>query len=139
MIHFEFDEVKIADFEHSNVIRWIRQIAQDYQKQIGRINFVFCNDIKILEINKQFLNHDYYTDIITFDYSEGEKISGDIYISLDTVASNAAELNTNLEEEIDRVMIHGILHLCGQSDKTEQEKAIMTTKENLALKKRLHR
>jgi probable rRNA maturation factor len=136
MINFNFEQVEIPDFDNARVTKWIKKIAAGYGKHVGMINYVFCDDSKILSINKQFLNHDYYTDIITFDYSEGNKIAGDIYISLDTVYSNATELNIDYVQEIDRIIIHGVLHLCGQADKTPAERAAMTAKENLALEKR---
>ena len=107
--------------------------ANKYGKIVGDVSFIFCDDIKILEINKQFLNHDYYTDVITFDYTEGDVIGGDIFISLETVESNAKEFLTTFDNELKRVMIHGILHLCGQNDKTPEEKQEMRYKENLAL------
>ena len=100
---------------------------------MGEISYIFCNDEKILEVNRQYLQHDYYTDIITFDYTEGDKISGDLFISLDTVRSNAEQFHQSYEQELHRVIIHGILHLCGINDKGPGEREIMEKNENEAL------
>ena len=119
---------------------WIKAVAATYGKQVGSIAYIFCNDDKILEVNQQYLQHDYYTDIITFDYCEDElllghkdTISGDLFISLDTVRSNAEQQGTTYDEELHRVIIHGILHLCGINDKGPGEREIMETAENRAL------
>lgn len=112
---------------------WIKKVAAEYGKKVGEIAYIFCNDDKILEVNRQYLQHDYYTDIITFDYTEDNVISGDIFISLDTVKSNSVEQGTEYDEELHRVIIHGILHLCGINDKGEGERAIMEAAENKAL------
>jgi rRNA maturation RNase YbeY len=112
---------------------WIRDVAARYGKHAGEIAYSLCTDEKILEINRQFLQHDYYTDIITFDYTEGDVLSGDLYISLETVRSNSAQFGTACSEELLRVMIHGILHLCGLNDSTEAEQTLMREAENRAL------
>ena len=112
---------------------WIKKVALSYNKRIGDINYIFCNDEKILEVNKQFLQHDYYTDIITFDYTVKDRISGDLFISLDTVKSNTELFKQDYEQELHRVIIHGILHLCGINDKGEGEREIMEEAENKAL------
>ena len=112
---------------------WIKAVAATYGKKVGEVAYIFCDDKKILEVNRQFLQHDYYTDIITFDYTEGDVISGDIFISLDTVQSNALEQHTNYDEELHRVIIHGILHLCGINDKGPGERELMEAAENKAL------
>lgn len=112
---------------------WIKQTAHNYEKKVGEIAYIFCNNERILEINRQYLQHDYYTDIITFDDSTDTTISGDIFISLETVKSNAEDFSVDFEEELHRVIIHGILHLCGQDDITPELKAEMTRKENKAL------
>ncbi len=114
---------------------WIRSVAADYGKKLGEITYIFCDDERILAVNREFLQHDYYTDVITFDYSARNTISGDIFISLDTVRSNAAEVGATFEEELQRIIIHGILHLTGQADKTPEARQEMTRKENLALAK----
>ena len=115
--------------------RWIRAVAADYGYAVGNINYIFCSDERELEVNRQFLGHDYYTDIITFDYSTESTLNGDIFISLDTVRSNAEEVGVSFEEELHRILIHGVLHLTGQGDKTPETKAEMTRKENLAIQK----
>ena len=112
---------------------WLRKVAAGYGYGVGDLNYILCDDEKILEVNRQFLGHDYYTDVITFDYSTPSRVSGDIYISLDTVASNAAEVGVSSDEELLRILVHGLLHLTGQADKTPETKAEMTRKENQAL------
>ena len=113
--------------------RWIRAVAADYGFSLGTIHYIFCSDERELEVNRQFLGHDYYTDIITFDYSTASTLNGDIFISLDTVRSNAEQLNIPFADELHRILIHGILHLTGQGDKDPVSKAQMTVKENKAL------
>lgn len=112
---------------------WISDIILSYKKNIGDINYIFCSDEKILEINKEFLQHDYYTDIISFDYCEGNLISGDIYISIDTVKSNSIKYNTHFTEELHRVLIHGVLHFIGFKDKSKSDASKMREAENKAL------
>jgi tRNA uridine 5-carboxymethylaminomethyl modification enzyme len=113
--------------------KWIHLMIEKYHKKAGAVTYIFCSDEEILRINKQYLNHDYYTDIITFDYSENELVSGDLFVSLDTVQSNSHKFGALYEEELYRVMIHGVLHLCGFNDKTSDDKKIMREKENEAL------
>jgi rRNA maturation RNase YbeY len=115
------------------VSAWIKQVADNHHKKIGDISYLFCDDEKILSVNRQYLQHDYYTDIITFDSSGEKMLQGDIFISLETVASNAKEYQVPFQQELYRVIIHGILHLCGIDDQTEEEQAIMTQQENKAL------
>jgi rRNA maturation RNase YbeY len=112
---------------------WVKAVADSYGKRVGEIAYIFCDDEKILEVNREYLEHDYYTDIITFDYSEGKRIAGDLFISLDTVASNAEQFGRPYEEELHRVIIHGILHLCGIKDKEPGEREQMEQAENQAL------
>lgn len=112
---------------------WIRRVAATYGRKVGEIGYLFCDDEKILEVNREYLQHDYYTDIITFDYDEGDVINGDLVISLDTVRSNAGLFGKAYEEELHRVIIHGILHLCGINDKGPGEREIMEAAENKAL------
>lgn len=133
-IAFLTENVKQPDIKKRNISVWIKTVASSFGKTTGEIAYIFCNDDKILEINKSYLNHDYYTDIITFDYSEDDVISGDIFISLDTVWTNSQKYNTNFQEELHRVIIHGILHLCGIGDKSEGDKQNMREQEDLALK-----
>jgi rRNA maturation RNase YbeY len=132
-IAYYAEEVKLPAIKKKAVGDWIRKVAALYGKRAGDISYIFCSDKKILEVNKQYLQHDYYTDIITFDYSEGTKISGDLFISLDTVKSNSDMFGTNYVEELHRIIIHGVLHLCGINDKGPGEREIMTAKENEAL------
>ena len=132
-IFFETIDVKFPDVKRRCTANWIKSVAVDYSKRVGDITCVFCSDKEILRINNLYLNHDYYTDIITFDYSEGNYISGDLFISLDTVKSNSEKFGTDYQEELRRVIIHGILHLCGLKDESPEEKEIMRQKENEAL------
>lgn len=119
--------------DQRKITRWIKAVAADYGFAVGMVNYIFCSDERELEVNRQFLGHDYYTDIITFDYSTGSTLNGDIFISLDTVRSNAEQLGIAFDNELRRILIHGILHLTGQGDKTPETKAEMTRKEDLAL------
>lgn len=115
------------------VTKWIRVVARSHGKDTGDIGYLFVNDETMLAMNKKYLHHDYYTDILTFDYDEGDTISGDIVISIDTVRSNAALFSTTLADELRRVIIHGILHLCGINDKTSAERERMAEEETKAL------
>lgn len=112
---------------------WIKAVAASYGRKVGEIGYLFVDDEKILEVNREYLGHDYYTDVITFDYDEDDTVSGDIVISLDTVRSNAQLFGKPYEEELYRVIIHGILHLCGINDKGPGEREIMEAAENKAL------
>lgn len=112
---------------------WIKAVAASYGRKVGEIGYMFVDDEKILEVNREYIGHDYYTDIITFDYDEGDVINGDIVISLDTVRTNAEKFGKTLDDELHRVIIHGILHLCGINDKGPGEREIMEAAENRAL------
>ena len=125
--------IDLPQFSNEAVSRWIEAVARTFDKSVGTLAYIFCNDEKILEVNREFLQHDYYTDIITFDYCEGDIISGDLFISLDTVRSNSEMVGATYEQELHRVIIHGILHLCGINDKGEGEREIMEACENKAL------
>ncbi len=140
MISYQTDQVKMPAIRRRDTSAWIKAVAASYGKRVGSIAYIFCNDDKILEVNRQYLQHDYYTDIITFDYCDDElmmgkkdTISGDLFISLDTVRSNAELQGTTYEEELHRVIIHGVLHLCGINDKGPGEREIMEAAENKAL------
>lgn len=133
MISYTNEHVKPPKIAKRKINNWIKSVASNYDKTIGEIAYIFCDDSKILEINKTYLQHDYYTDIITFDYCEGDVLNGDIFISLDTVSSNAKEFDVTFDEELHRILIHGILHLCGQTDKTPESRLEMTRKEDEAL------
>lgn len=135
-ISYYAEEVSFPAIKKRETSEWIRRVAEKHDKKCGDIAYIFCSDEKILAVNREYLQHDYYTDIITFDYTQGNRISGDIFISIDTVSSNAEEYHTSLDEEIHRIIIHGILHLCGINDKGEGEREIMTAHENDALKMR---
>ena len=136
MITYNSENVTFPAIRRRDTTAWIRQVAQTYGKRIGEVGYLFCNDEKILAVNREYLGHDYYTDIITFDYSEGDIINGDIVISLDTVRSNAEQLGKSYDEELHRVIIHGILHLCGQNDKGPGERELMEAAEDRALQMR---
>ena len=123
----------MPDFDQQRIIQWVAAVAKVHDRKVGAINYIFVDDERILAINRQFLGHDYYTDIITFDYTQGKNISGDLYISLDTVASNAQLVGSSYDEELLRVVIHGVLHLCGINDKGPGEREIMEQHENEAL------
>ena len=140
MISYNVDGVKMPAIRRRDTSAWIKAVAATYGKRVGDIAYIFCDDEKILEVNRQYLKHDYYTDIITFDYCDdalltGKKdtIAGDLFISLDTVRSNAEQQGTTYEEELHRVIIHGVLHLCGINDKGPGEREIMEAAENKAL------
>jgi rRNA maturation RNase YbeY len=121
--------------DERKVSKWIRAVAAEYGFSVGNITYIFCSDERELAVNREFLGHDYYTDVITFDYSTASTLNGDIFISLDTVRSNAEMVGVQFEDELMRILIHGILHLTGQGDKTPETKAQMTQKEELALAK----
>ncbi len=133
MVSYNVIDVKMPALSHRDTTAWVRRVAASYGKRVGEVAYVFCNDEKILEVNRQYLQHDYYTDIITFDYCEGDVLSGDLFISLDTVRSNAELFHKPYDEELHRVIIHGILHLVGINDKGPGEREIMEDAENKAL------
>ena len=134
MIEFEVDGVVRPSLDFRRVERWIAAVAAVYDKMPARISYCFCSDEIILKANREFLSHDYFTDVITFDYSRNDRISGDILISLDTVADNAKLAGDNYVRELLRVIIHGVLHLCGIDDKGPGEREIMEREENRALR-----
>ena len=125
--------VELPKINQSAVNEWIAQVAQNHGRTVGDLTYIFCDDEKIIEVNRQFLQHDYYTDIITFDYSSRKRIAGDMFISLDTIKSNAELFQRACNEELMRVVIHGVLHLCGINDKGPGEREIMEMHENEAL------
>lgn len=133
MISFYAEDIEMPNLKKTALKAWIKAVAEKHGFKLGDIAYIFCSDKRILEVNRQFLSHDYYTDIITFDYTEGNKISGDLFISLDTVKSNAEKFDTDYDQEFHRVVIHGILHLCGINDKGPGEREIMEANENEAL------
>lgn len=133
MISYQTEGVRMPAIRRRDVSAWVKKVAAAHGKKVGEVAYVFCDDEKILEVNREYLQHDYYTDIITFDYTEDSIISGDLFISLDTVLSNSVQLGVSYEQELYRVIIHGILHLCGINDKGEGEREIMEREENEAL------
>ena len=133
MITYNVIDVKMPEISHRETTKWVRAVAASYGKRVGEVAYVFCNDDKILEVNRQYLKHDYFTDIITFDYCEGDMLSGDLFISLDTVRTNAELFHKTYDDELHRVIIHGILHLVGINDKGPGEREIMDAAENKAL------
>ena len=133
MITYQTEDIKMPSIKRREISEWIKSVAASYGKKVGEIAYIFCSDEKILEVNRQYLEHDYYTDIITFDYTEGSRIGGDLFISLDTVRTNAEQFNQPYERELHRVIIHGILHLCGINDKGPGERELMEEAENKAL------
>ena len=132
MITYNAEDISMPAIKKREMNAWIKAVAQKYGRRVGDIGYMFVSDEKILEVNRQYLGHDYYTDIITFDYDEGDRINGDIVISLDTVATNAEQYGKTYEDELHRVIIHGILHLCGINDKGPGEREIMEAAENEA-------
>lgn len=125
--------VGMPDIDVAKVEDWILRVASSHGRIVRSLSYIFCDDSKILEVNRQFLNHDYYTDIITFDYTKGKLLSGDMFISLDTVKTNAELFNAPYLRELHRVIVHGVLHLCGIDDKGPGEREIMESYENKAL------
>jgi rRNA maturation RNase YbeY len=132
-INFIAKKIAMPTLDEEKVKAWIVEVARRHDRRVGDLTYIFCDDEKILEVNIEFLQHNYYTDIITFDYSTKRRISGDMFISLDTVASNADLFGCEYDEEFMRVVIHGVLHLCGINDKGEGEREIMEQHENDAL------
>lgn len=133
MIHFFQEDIPFTVPRALKVKRWIAEVLRLANANPGEINFIFCSDLYLHSLNMQYLNHDTYTDIITFEHSEEGEIAGDIFISIDRVNENALLHSIPIEDELHRVMIHGILHLLGFSDKTPKEKALMREKEDACL------
>lgn len=127
------EAVEMPEISIGKVERWLCEVALRHGKKVRSLTYIFCNDGKILEVNRQYLNHDYFTDIITFDYCRGSLLRGDMYISLDTVGSNAETVGADFSRELLRVIVHGLLHLCGINDKGPGERERMEAEENEAL------
>lgn len=127
------ESVELPKLNYPAVQQWIEQVAANHDRMVGALSYIFCSDDVILRVNRQFLNHDYFTDIITFDDTRGRLLRGDMYISLDTVATNAELVDASYDQELLRVIIHGVLHLCGINDKGPGEREIMEMHENQAL------
>ena len=136
MIRYFCEDIK---FTYKNKLannRWLKMVAGSEIRKIGDINVIFCSDNYILDVNMKYLQHDYFTDIITFDYCEGKVLSGDLFIRVDSVRENSIEFGTDFEEELHRVIVHGVLHLIGYDDHTEEDKKVMRQKENYYLQMR---
>ena len=136
MIRYFCEDIR---FTYKNKLannRWLKMVAGSEIRKIGDINVIFCSDNYILDVNMKYLQHDYFTDIITFDYCEGKVLSGDLFISVDSVRENSIEFGTDFEEELHRVIVHGVLHLIGYADHTEEDKKVMRQKENYYLQMR---
>lgn len=133
MITYNTINVAMPDIAEAEVSAWVKSTAATYNKVVGDINYIFVDDETMLDINRRFIGHDYYTDHIGFDYSNGNALSGDIYISLDTVKTNAELYHVKPDEELRRIIIHGLLHLCGLRDKTDEERQLMQQAEDRAL------
>ena len=136
MIRYFCEDIK---FTYKNKLannRWLKMVAGSEIRKIGDFNIIFCYDNYILDVNMKYLQHDYFTDIITFDYCEGKVLSGDLFISVDSVRENSIEFGTDFEEELHRVIVHGVLHLIGYDDHTEEDKKVMRQKENYYLQMR---
>ncbi|MGN0199422.1 MAG: rRNA maturation RNase YbeY [Candidatus Cryptobacteroides sp.] len=136
MIRYFCEDIR---FTYKNKLannRWLKMVAGSEIRKIGDINIIFCSDNYILDVNMKYLQHDYFTDIITFDYCEGKVLSGDLFISVDSVRENSIEFGTDFEEELHRVIVHGVLHLIGYDDHTEEDKNLMRQKENYYLQMR---
>lgn len=134
MISYETKNIELPNIDFSKIDIWLGEVAAAHNKRIGNLNYLFCDDEEILRVNKKFLDHDYFTDIITFDYTRRDRVGGDVFISLETVKSNSEELNEPYLSELLRVIVHGLLHLCGIDDKGPGEREIMEKEENEALK-----
>lgn len=133
MVAFYFEDTDFKLRHKTRIKEWLRLVAESEVFTLGNISVIFCSDNYILDINQKYLQHDYFTDIITFDYSEGGRISGDLFISVDSVRENSVEYGTEFEDELHRVIVHGILHLIGYDDHTEDEVKTMRSKEDYYL------
>jgi rRNA maturation RNase YbeY len=139
MIEFTLKDVMVPGLDPEFFILWLEQVAKEEGYSILGLNIIFQSDDELLKINQQFLNHDYYTDIITFDYSEGKELSGDLFISIDRIIENAKTLNQEYDSELKRVCVHGLLHLCGFKDKSNIDEKIMREKEGYYLSRYVSR
>lgn len=137
MIYFQNEDISFKLKNKTALKQWISSVIKSKNRKTGDISFIFCSDNYLLSINQHYLQHDTYTDIITFDYSKDDKtlpISGDIFISIERIEENAKKYKQNIENELNRILIHGVLHLLGYKDKTKKDKAIMTQEEDCCLK-----
>ena len=136
MIRYFTEDIDFAFKGKSVHSAWLKAVSEEEGRRLGQISVIFCSDPYLLEINRKYLGHVYYTDIITFDYSEGDTISGDLFISVDTVRSNAEYYSADFKDELDRVIVHGVLHLIGYDDHTDEQSAEMRARENHYLERR---
>lgn len=133
MVEYLSENVILPELDFPVVTSWLERVAQSHRKTLGELCYIFCDDPYILKVNNDYLEHDYYTDIITFDYCESDVLSGDLFISIDTVTSNALQFNSSYVEELHRVIVHGVLHLCGINDKSDEDALLMRNAEDSAL------
>lgn len=133
MVRYFTEDIKFNYKERRRTSKWLKLVAESEIRRLGDVSVIFCSDPYILDVNLKYLQHDYFTDIITFDYCEGDTLSGDLFISIDSVRENAAFYKTEFEEELNRVIVHGVLHLIGYDDHTEADKKEMRSKENYYL------
>ncbi len=136
MVSYFTEDIQFTFKEKRLNSRWLKFVAESELKRLGDIAIIFCSDNYILDVNIKYLQHDYFTDIITFDYCEGKRLSGDLFISIDSVKENAALYGVDFQEELNRVIVHGLLHLIGYDDHTPEDVAIMRAKENYYLSQR---
>ena len=135
MVTFHVENIPFLLSNRQKLKAWVKQVLANEEKKLGEICYIFCSDSYLLSLNKTYLNHDYLTDVITFDYSEHSAIFGDIFISVDRVRANAQKYNVSFENELHRVMVHGVLHLCGYKDSSKSARLVMQGKEDLYLAK----
>lgn len=133
MIDFTFEQIDVFELSNNLIINWLTNVCVSENKVCGPISIIFCSDDYLLEVNKEYLDHDYYTDIITFDYTINNEVSGDLFISIDRVKENSTTFDVTFQKELYRVLVHGVLHLCGYGDKSEIEEKIMRSKEDFYL------
>ena len=136
MVRYFSEDVKFTFKNKPLNNKWLKTVAESEIRRLGNVNIIFCSDPYILDVNLNYLGHDYFTDIITFDYCEGRTLSGDLFISVDSVRENAVEFGTEFDEELHRVIVHGLLHLIGYDDHTEEDQKTMRAKENYYLSMR---
>lgn len=133
MIDFTFEQIDVFELNNYLIISWLNNVCVSENKVCGPISIIFCSDDYLLEVNKEYLDHDYYTDIITFDYTIKNEVSGDLFISIDRVKENSTTFDVTFQKELYRVLVHGVLHLCGYGDKSVSEEKIMRSKEDFYL------
>ena len=133
MVRYYCEDIKFLFKNRQANNRWLKMVAGSEIKTLGDISIIFCSDNYILDVNLRYLHHDYFTDVITFDYCEGDKLSGDLFISIDSVRENAVEFGTEFDEELHRVIVHGVLHLIGYDDHTPEDQKVMRAKEDYYL------